>query len=99
VDVDAARDALRRRSMFNVIDQASGWKVDFIVRKSRDVAGIVATVGEELDRAYVDRWIRQLGLEAEWAVALKTSAQRAPSDGAVIGGTKCAPRNPVMSPS
>lgn len=27
VDLDAARDALRSRSMFNVIDQASGWKV------------------------------------------------------------------------
>jgi hypothetical protein len=119
VDVDAARDALRRRSMFNVIDHASGWKVDFIVRKNRafsrdefarrmqltlldvsvfvaspedtivakvewsqqsggserqrrDVAGIVATMGEQLDRAYVDRWIHQLGLEEEWDRALKT---------------------------
>jgi hypothetical protein len=35
VDADAARDALRRRSMFNVIDHASGWKVDFIIRKNR----------------------------------------------------------------
>jgi hypothetical protein len=35
VDADAARDALRRRSMFNVIDQASGWKIDFIIRKNR----------------------------------------------------------------
>ncbi len=108
VDVDAARDALRRRSMFNVIDHASGWKVDFIVRKNRafsrdefarrmqltlldvpvfvaspedrserqrrDVAGIVATMGEQLDRAYIDRRIGQLGLEEEWAIALKTSA-------------------------
>ncbi len=120
VDVDAARDALRRRSMFNVIDHASGWKVDFIVRKNRafsrdefarrmeltlldvpvfvaspedtivakvewsqqsggserqrrDVAGIVATMGDQLDRAYVERWIHQLGLDEEWAAALKTS--------------------------
>ena len=119
VDVDAARDALRRRSMFNVIDHASGWKVDFIIRKNRafsrdefarrmqltlldvpvfvaspedtivakvewsrqsggserqrrDVAGIVATMGEQLDREYIDRWIRQLALEEEWAIALKT---------------------------
>jgi hypothetical protein len=119
VDVDAARGALRRRSMFNVIDHASGWKVDFIVRKNRpfsrdefarrmqltlldvpvfvaspedtiiakvewsqqsggserqrrDVAGIVATMGDQLDRAYVERWIQQLGLEEEWASALKT---------------------------
>lgn len=35
VDADAARDALRRRSMFNAIDLASGWKVDFIIRKDR----------------------------------------------------------------
>ena len=101
-------------------DHASGWKVDFIVRKNRafsrdkfarrmqltlldvpvfvaspedtivakvewsqqsggserqrrDVAGIVATMGEQLDRAYVDRWIGLLGLDEEWAVALKTS--------------------------
>jgi hypothetical protein len=35
LDADAARDALRRRSMFNVIDLASGWKVDLILRKNR----------------------------------------------------------------
>jgi hypothetical protein len=35
VDADSARDALRRRSMFNVIDLASGWKIDFIIRKNR----------------------------------------------------------------
>lgn len=35
VSDDAARDALRRRSMFNVIDLATGWKVDLIVRKAR----------------------------------------------------------------
>jgi hypothetical protein len=31
----AARDALRRRSQFNVIDMATGWKADLIVRKAR----------------------------------------------------------------
>lgn len=35
VDLDAARDALRRRSLFNIIDMATGWKVDLIVRKDR----------------------------------------------------------------
>ncbi|HSO36556.1 MAG TPA: hypothetical protein VLT33_28720 [Labilithrix sp.] len=35
VDADAARDALRRRSMFNMIDLTSGWKIDLIVRKNR----------------------------------------------------------------
>jgi hypothetical protein len=113
VDIDAARDALRRRSIFNVIDLASGWKVDLILRKNRafsrdefarrvkmsvlgvpafvasaedtivaklewsklgggsqrqrrDVAGIVATVGAALDRAYIERWVRDLELADEW---------------------------------
>lgn len=116
VDIDAARDAMRRRSMFNVVDQVSGWKIDLIVRKNRafsreefarrmplsllgipvyaaspedtilaklewstqsggserqrrDVAGILATMGEQLDRGYIERWVRELGLEEEWAAA------------------------------
>ncbi len=119
VDADAARDALRRRSMFNVIDLASGWKVDLILRKNRafsrdefarrmkmsvlgvtvfvaspedtivaklewsklaagsqrqrrDVAGIVATVGSALDRAYIERWVRDLQLADEWEAAKTT---------------------------
>ncbi len=35
VDAAHARDALRRRLQFNVIDPASGFKVDLIVRKNR----------------------------------------------------------------
>jgi hypothetical protein len=35
VDADTAREAPRGRSTFNVVDQASGWKVDFIIRKDR----------------------------------------------------------------
>jgi hypothetical protein len=35
VSEEAARDALRRRSMFNVVDMTTGWKVDFILRKVR----------------------------------------------------------------
>ncbi len=119
VDPDAARDALRRRTMFNAIDQASGWKVDFILRKDRafsreefsrrvqvsllgvsvhaataedtiiakvewsaqaggserqrrDIAGILATTGDQLDIAYVERWVRELGLEDEWHRARAT---------------------------
>lgn len=34
-DVDSAMEALKQRSMFNVIDRATGWKVDLIIRKSR----------------------------------------------------------------
>ena len=34
-DLDAALEAHRRESMFNVIDLATGWKIDLIIRKSR----------------------------------------------------------------
>jgi hypothetical protein len=120
VDADAVRDALHRRSMFNVVDHASGWKVDFIIRKNRafsrdefarrmkftlfdvpvhmaspedtiiaklewskqsggserqrrDIAGILATVGQELDRAYVERWVNSLDLLDEWVAAQKAA--------------------------
>lgn len=35
VDPDVARDALRRRSMFNIIEMATGWKLDLVIRKAR----------------------------------------------------------------
>jgi hypothetical protein len=35
VSEEAAMDALRRRSMFNVVDLESGWKLDLVVRKNR----------------------------------------------------------------
>lgn len=35
VDSDTATDALHRRGQFNVIDMATGWKADLIVRKAR----------------------------------------------------------------
>ena len=120
VDAGTARDALKRRSTFNVIDLASGWKVDFILRKDRafsreefarrvkvtmlglpifvtspedtivaklewskqaggserqrrDVAGILATSGESLDRGYVEHWIRTLDLDDEWQAAQVTA--------------------------
>lgn len=35
VDLDAAQEALKRQSLFNVIEQTTGWKIDLILRKSR----------------------------------------------------------------
>ena len=35
VDRDVAFEALRRRSMFNVIDLETGWKVDLVIRRAR----------------------------------------------------------------
>ena len=34
-ELGAALDALRHESLFNVIDNRTGWKIDFIFRKSR----------------------------------------------------------------
>lgn len=115
VSRDSAVDALAKESMFNVIDLASGWKIDFIFRKSRafsreeferrksgealgvrlsivtpedllisklewakigeserqirDAAGVIATQGAALDRAYIERWVDILGLKAQWEAA------------------------------
>jgi hypothetical protein len=35
VSLDAALDALRRRTMFNIVDLEGGWKADLILRKDR----------------------------------------------------------------
>lgn len=39
-DLEDALRALDRRSMFNVLDLVSGWKIDFILRKSRDFSKV-----------------------------------------------------------
>ena len=40
LSADAARDALSRRAQFNIIDLATGWKADLIVRKERPFSRI-----------------------------------------------------------
>jgi hypothetical protein len=35
VEADAAMEALRSRSLFNVIDLSNGWKANLIIRKAR----------------------------------------------------------------
>lgn len=111
VSRDAAATALRERGMFNVVESATGWKADLVVRKDRpysveefsrrrpadicgvrafvvsaedsilsklewakaggsgrqreDAAGVVRTNAASLDRAYLRRWARELGLEDE----------------------------------
>lgn len=112
-DLEDAIDALRRRSQFNVIDYATGWKVDFIIppfepfnleeferrqminvgdlrlavvspediviakliwakagqseRQLEDAATVVRFQADQLDQPYVERWVRRLQLENEWA--------------------------------
>ena len=120
VSIDAARDAVRRQTLFNVIDLVTGWKIDLVPRKRRafsevelkrrqrlDVVGIplwVATLedtivsklewarlggsarqledaaelfrlgGEALDRAHIERWVQELGLEQSWGELLRAVA-------------------------
>jgi hypothetical protein len=115
VEVDAALEALKRESMFNIIDLKTSWKIDMIIRKSRafsqeefsrrrlsnvegvslhvasaedvilaklewaklgasqrqidDAAGILKLRGDSLDRPYLDKWVRELGLTKEWSDA------------------------------
>lgn len=112
-----AHDALNRRAQFNVIDYATHWKVDFILRQDTsfdesrfarreiveiagirlyaasaedilitklwwaklsdserqisDAAGIIRVQAENLQRAYVERWVSVLGLDDQWQAALK----------------------------
>jgi hypothetical protein len=40
VSADAAMEALERESMFNVVDTATGWKADLIIRKSRSFSQV-----------------------------------------------------------
>jgi hypothetical protein len=35
VDLDAALEARKHQSLLNVVDRATGWKIDLIIRKSR----------------------------------------------------------------
>jgi hypothetical protein len=113
VSPDAAFEALRRRTMFNVIDMETGWKMDLIIRKGRpfsqeefrrritarlfdvpvylataedtilsklewaslgggserqirDAQGIITVKADHIDRAYLERWVEELGVEDLW---------------------------------
>lgn len=63
VDEHAAAEALERRTSFNVIDGASGWKVDLLIRRDR------AFSREELDRRVR---VRLLGTDTYVATAEDT---------------------------
>jgi hypothetical protein len=117
ISEEAALDALAHEGRFNVVDLETGWKIDFIIRKSRpfshteferrsavdlfglqvfiasaedvlvaklewaragqsrrqleDGANILQSRWDELDRAYVEHWVTQLGLQAQWEQARK----------------------------
>jgi hypothetical protein len=116
VDLGAALEAHRNESMFNIVDSATGAKIDLIMRKSRpfsreefrrrvladvegmtlsvataediviaklewanlseserqieDVARVLRVQSSRLDRVYIEKWIRELGLTSEWTQAI-----------------------------
>lgn len=115
VELEAAVDALRHRSQFNIIDFETGWKVDFIIppftefsveeferrrvvdlhgvsivvaspedvilsklrwakagaseRQVEDAASVIAFQRDDLDLAYIERWVRKLELSEQWRAA------------------------------
>jgi hypothetical protein len=36
----------------------------------RDIRGVLAVMGDGIDRDYIDKWISALGLTAEWSAVL-----------------------------
>ena len=115
LDVQSAIEAQKRESPFNVIDKATGWKIDFIIQKSRpfseqefrrrtevnfkgvllfvasaedvilsklewakrsqsqrqieDVIRVLNMHRDSLDQMYLQKWINELELAAEWKAA------------------------------
>lgn len=114
-DVDAALEACRRKSMFNILDMERGWKIDIIFQKPgafhqqafsrrraaqiegvdvfaltpedviisklewakmgestrqlEDIAGVLKVQKDKLDRPYIEKWVAELGLAAQWSQA------------------------------
>jgi hypothetical protein len=119
MDEAAALEAYDGEGQFNVVDLATGWKADLIMRRSRafsrtefdrrtvvefegmrvpiataedvvlaklewaklgesarqveDAAGILRARSAELDSSYLERWVRELGVEREWAAARRAA--------------------------
>ena len=45
-------------------------KLGASARQLEDAAGIVRMQAEQLDRAYVERWVTELGLDQQWTQVL-----------------------------
>jgi hypothetical protein len=86
VSRDAAHSALRESSMFNVIEHASGWKIDFIIRKAREFSrreferrAKISALGMQF---YVARPEDVLIAKLEWAK--RSGSERQIDDAAAI---------------
>jgi len=73
-DIDDARDALLRESLFNVVDYATSWKVDFIIKKATpfdasrfarravvEIAGVLLYTASAEDILVTKLWWAKLG--------------------------------------
>jgi hypothetical protein len=70
VDASDAAEALSQRSMFNIIDADSGYKLEWSregasERQFLDALAVARTQGEDLDVGYLSRWAQELGLTLE----------------------------------
>ncbi|HEY2171920.1 MAG TPA: hypothetical protein VGJ30_20020 [Candidatus Angelobacter sp.] len=114
-NLQEAAQAARLKSMFNILDMKSGWKIDLIflkpdayhqeaflrrvpaevegvpviastaedlilakldwarmgesLRQIQDVAGVLKVRKSLLDFPYIEKWVQQLGLMAQWSQA------------------------------
>ena len=72
VDLNVALDALGRRSQFNAIDAATGWKIDFMIRKDRPFSTEEFTRRTRADLLGTTAWIAStedtIVAKLEWSV-------------------------------
>ncbi len=71
VSGDAAREAIADETMFNVVDTATGWKVDLIIRKSRPFSRVEFDRRTPIDFDGLRLWVASLEdlivAKLEWA--------------------------------
>ena len=67
--IDMAGNAVYVASAEDVLLAKLQWaKMSGSERQLQDAAGIVSTQAENLDVAYIENWVRKLGLEEQWDV-------------------------------
>ena len=71
--IDIAGNAVYVASAEDVLIAKLRWaKLGGSERQLQDAAGILSTQGDNLEVAYVDHWVRELGLEVQWEAARKS---------------------------
>lgn len=98
-------DRMRRRRRVELTPSLSVWVAapdDLIIHKMgsynesgietplRDITGIMKVSGEEVDRAYVERWAKELGLMEIWQAIVRRLNKRTEAG----GNDKLETRNP-----